>query len=247
MPIYLSDKASAARVREAENARKNRHEMLKVLSLGEITRRDLYKWGLFTVTGAWALKNGLSPFAPSAFAQVPTGTPRSPLFGAQKFTQPMPRLALQTPIPLTQSGTGLGAVANFPAALNEPAAKRLSYHTDFNAAGGNGNPNNPFRNPVTHRGPMEGRPPGEVFAHQRWNEFFPKVGYLISLNQVAPNTRFHPNFPAQNPNSVWTYGTGHSARGTLPPMLIRGRYGEPILTRIYQNLPVNRADNQSGF
>jgi len=153
MPIYLSNKASAARVREAENARKNRHEILKALSLGEITRRDLYKWGLFTVTGAWALKNGLSPFAPSAFADgsIPTGTPRSPMFGAQKFTQAMPRLALQTPIPLTQSGTGNGAVANFPAALNELPAKRLSYHTHFNAAGGNGNPNNPFRNPRTNR------------------------------------------------------------------------------------------------
>src|SRR5207248_1007564 len=141
---------------------------------GEITRRDLYKWGIFTTTGALALTHGLSPFARSAFAQVPTGTPRSPLFGAQKFTQRMPRLALQTPIPLTPSGTGLDTVANFPAALNERPAKRLSYHTDFNNAGGNNNPNNPFRNPVTGRGPVEGRPPGEVFAHQRWNEFFPK-------------------------------------------------------------------------
>lgn len=249
MPIFLSKKASPARVREAENARKNRLEILKALSTGQITRRDLYKWGLFTVTGALALKHGLSPFAPSAFADsnIPTGTPRSPLFGAQKFTQRMPRLALQTPIPLTQTGTGLDAVANFPAALNEPVAKRLSYHTDFNNAGGNGNPNNPFRNPVTGRGPMEGRPPGEVFAHQRWNEFFPKVGYIMSIGQIAANTRFHPNFQVQNPNSVWTYGTGHNVRGTLSPFLIKGRYGEPILTRIYQNLPVNRADNQSGF
>ena len=251
MSIFLSKKASPARVREAENARKNRLEILKALSTGQITRRDLYKWGIFTVAGALALKHGLSPFAPSAFAQVPTGTPRSPLFNATKFSQRMPRLALQTPIPLTQSGTGLDAVANFPAALNEPAAKRLSYHTDFNNAGGNGNPQNPFRNPRTNRGPMEGRPFGEVFAHQRWNEFFPKVGYIMSLSPIAPNTRFHPNFQPQNPNSVWTYGTGHaatgSASGTLPPFLIKGRYGEPILTRIYQNLPVNRADNQSGF
>src|SRR5437660_494177 len=127
MPIFLSHKASAARLREAENARKNRLEILKALSKGEITRRDLYKWGIFTVTGALALKHGLSPFAPSAFADssIPTGTPRSPLFGAQKFTTPLPRLALQTPTPLTQSGTGLNATANFPAALNEPAAKRL--------------------------------------------------------------------------------------------------------------------------
>src|SRR5262250_3633738 len=134
---FLSTKASRVRQREAQNARNNRAEIIRALSIGQISRRDLYKWGLLTF-GGLALKNGLSPFAPSAFADgVPTGTPRSPLFGAQKFTQRMPRLALQTPIPLTMSGTGLDAVANFPAALNEPAAKRLSYHTDFTNAGGN--------------------------------------------------------------------------------------------------------------
>src|SRR5262245_43710503 len=166
MGIFLSKNASPARVREAENARNNRREILKALSLGQITRRDLYKWGIFTVTGALALKNGLSPFARSAFAQVPTGTPRSPLFGAQKFTQRMPRLALQTPIPLIQSGVGLDAVANFTGNFaNELPAKRLSYHTDFTNAGGNtvddqARPNNPFRNPVNKRGPIERRPPG---------------------------------------------------------------------------------------
>jgi FtsP/CotA-like multicopper oxidase with cupredoxin domain len=255
MGIYLSNKASLARVREAENARKNRQEILKALSTGQISRRDLYKWGLFTATGALALKHGLSPFAKSAFAAIPTGTPRSPLGNAKKFTVPLPRLALQRPIPLTKSGVGLDAVANFTGAFaNELPAKRLSYHTDFTNAGGNANPTNPFRNPVTGRGPIEGRPPGEVFAHQRWDEFFPEVGYIMSIAQIAANTKFHPDFPAvQNANSVWTYGTPQSTatdrttRGTLPPFLIKGRYSEPILTRIYQNLPVNRADNQSGF
>src|SRR5690348_8759911 len=154
MPIYLSSKASPARVREAENARKNRHEIVKALSLGQITRRDLYKWGIFGVTGALALKNGLSPFAPSAFGQVPTGTPASPLFGAQRFTTRLPRLAVQKPIPLTRDADGNAA---FPANLGERPARRLSYHTDFTA-----NPADPnFINPITHRGPIEGRPPGE--------------------------------------------------------------------------------------
>jgi hypothetical protein len=89
--MYISPKASMARQREAQKARDNRVEVVKALSQGQITRRDLYKWGLFTVTGALALKNGFSPFAQSAFAAVPTGTPRSPLFGAQKFSTPLPR------------------------------------------------------------------------------------------------------------------------------------------------------------
>jgi manganese oxidase len=236
---FLSDKASRIRQREAQRARDNRTELRTALNREEITRRDLYRWGLLTTTGMLALKNGLSPFAPSAFAAIPTGTPRSPLFGAQKFTQRLPRFAVQTPIPLTRDQFGNAA---FPANLGERPAKRLSYHTDFSA-----NPTNPaFINPLTNRGPIEGRPPGEVFAHQRWDEFFPKVGYVSSWGQVAPNTRYHPNFPAQDPNSVWTWGTGRSARGTLPPMLIKGRYGEPILFRAYNNTPVNEADN-NGF
>src|SRR5215510_12893533 len=86
--MYISKNASRIRQREAQNARNNRAEIVKALSLGQITRRDLYKWGLFTATGVIAVKNGLSPLAPSAFADggVPTGTPPSPLFGAQKFT-----------------------------------------------------------------------------------------------------------------------------------------------------------------
>lgn len=243
--FYLPNTASRIRQREAQNARNNRAEIIRALSVGQITRRDLYKWGLLTYAGL-ALKNGLSPFAPSAFAHVPTGTPLSPLFNAQKFTQPMRRLQLQTPQPLTRIASADPASdgdAAFPAATGETwPARRLSYHTEFTA-----NPTDPqFRNPVTGRGPIEGRPPGEIFAHQRWNEFFPQAGYVMSWGQIAPNSRFHPNFPAQNPNSVWTYGAGRLVQGTLPPFLIKLRYGEPVIIRIYNNTPVDRADN-GGF
>src|ERR1700741_2896622 len=95
--MYISSKASRIRQREAQRARDNRAEIVKALSQGQITRRDLLKWGILTTSGVLACKNGLSPFARSAFADVPTGTPRSPLFGAVKFSQPMPRLQLQSP------------------------------------------------------------------------------------------------------------------------------------------------------
>jgi FtsP/CotA-like multicopper oxidase with cupredoxin domain len=238
--MYLSKNASRIRQQEAQNARDNRAEIVKALSSGQVTKRDLFRWGIFTATGALALKNGLSPFARSAYADVPTGTPPSPLGTATKFSQAMPRLALQPRLPLTRDPATGNAV--FPAALGERPAKRLSYHTDFTA-----NPANPaFRNQVSGRGPIEGRPPGEVFAHQRWDEFFPKVGYVMTWGQVAAGSRFHPGMVAQNPNSVWTYGTGRFVRGTLPPFLIKGRYGEPIITRIYNNTPLNREDNE-GF
>ena len=248
--VYLPFTASRARQREAENARQNRAEIVKALSHGQITKRDLYRWGIYTVTGALALKNGLSALAPSAYADdIPTGTPRSPLGTATKFTQEMKRLALQTPVPLTKDpATGN---AKWPVALGERDAKRLSWHNEFTAFNathpGYPNNNNPFRNPLNGLGPFEGRPPGEVFAHQRWDEFFPKVGYIMTLGQIAAGTKFHPGLTAtQNPNAVWTYGSGRFVRGTLPPFLIKGRYGEPILTRIYNGTPLDRTQNE-GF
>jgi FtsP/CotA-like multicopper oxidase with cupredoxin domain len=237
--MYLDNDCSNIRRREAEHARRNRAEIVRARSLGEVTRRDLIRWGIFTAAGTLALKNGLSPFARSAFADIPTGTPRSPLFGATKFSQRMPRLRLQTPIPLTRNQFGH---AEFPAHYVERPAKKLSYHTDYSA-----NPSDSaFRNPITGRGPCEGRPPGPLFAHQRWDEFFPQVGYILSVGQIAGGSKFHPRMQSQSNNSVWSLGTGRFARGELPPPLIKGRYGEPILTRIYNALPTSRADN-GGF
>ncbi len=237
--MYLSNKVFPSRLREAQEARDNRAEIVKALSHGQITRRDLFKWGIFTTSGVLALKNGLSPFARSAYAAVPTGTPRSPLFGAQKFTQKLPRLDLQKPIPLTETPSHQVV---FPATMGELNGKRLSYHTDYNAY-----PASPlYRNYLNGRGPCEGRPPGEMFAHQRWEEFCPEVGYVMSLSQVEPDSRFHPSFPAQQPNSVWTYGAGRDGRGSLPPVLIKGRYGEPILMRVHNSLPADRTQN-NGF
>jgi FtsP/CotA-like multicopper oxidase with cupredoxin domain len=247
--MYLSRDVSTIRVREAQNARNNRAEIVKALSHGQITRRDLVRSGIYTMGGLLLYKNGLSPFASSAFADgsVPTGTPRSPLFGAQKFTQPMPRLNLQLPVPMSRLVRGSETDAVFGGTFaGERNARRLSYHTDFTANPSDAN----FKNPISGRGPIEGRPPGEVFAHQRWDEFFPKVGYVLSLSQVAPNQKFHPSFPAQDPRSVWTYARGHTdfntSSGTLPPPLIKARYGEPITTRIYNNTPLDRTQN-GGF
>ena len=49
--MFLSSKASKLRIREAQNARRNRQEIVKALADGQVTRRDLFKWGLFTAGG----------------------------------------------------------------------------------------------------------------------------------------------------------------------------------------------------
>lgn len=246
--MYLPLSSTKARIREAENARKNRLEIVKALADGQITRRDLFRWGLFTTSGMLAMKHGLSVYAPSAYAAVPTGTPRSPLYGATKFSQPMPRLFDQPRVPLSPSSAAPGAF-NW-AGGGELPAKKGSYHDEFNATTGAA-----YFNPLTHRGPVEGRPPGEFFAHQRWEELPPKVGFLLSIGQCQPGTKFHPNFQEQNPDAVWCFGTraagapGNAAGsrfGNAVPPLVKLRYGEPAVCRIYNDLPVDRAVN-GGF
>src|SRR5262245_4340691 len=254
--MYISDKASRIRQREAQRARDNRAEIVKARALGQVSRRDLIRWGIFTASGLLVCKNGLSPFARSAFADVPTGAPRSPLYGARKFFQSLNRLDYQTPTPITQpkqrrSGE-LDAVFGGTYAGERPG-RRLSYHTDFTNAP-DATTRASFTNPLTHVGPLEGRPPGPYFSHQRWEEFFPKEGYVFTLGSCASNQNFFtttnaPFAPPQGPNAVWTYGRGNSkgaACGTLPPPLIKGRYGVPILTRIYNYLPTVRTEN-GGF
>ena len=103
--IYLPWNASKARLRDAEHARKNRQEIVKALSWGRVSRRDLLKMGLFTTAGLLAPIGGLNPFVGSACADggssIPTGAPPSPLFGVQPFTQP--HAALRRPAAATRS------------------------------------------------------------------------------------------------------------------------------------------------
>ena len=235
--MYLPKDASRARLREAENARHNRLEIVEALSQGKVTRRELLKWGLFAASGLVLAKRGLSVFAPSAFASIPTGAPRSPLFGVQPFTQSMPRFELlerkerdaQGNFSLTPIDC-YGLDGHFYQGIVHQPTKASNYEYQYPCApelGGG-------------FGPIEGRPPGDVWAHQMWDSFLPQVAVEAWQKQVAPNTRFHPNLPAQNPNSIWTFN------GTLPPKLLLARYGEPILFRHHNDLPRNPADN-GGF
>ena len=89
--FFLPENASKARIREAENARRNRAEIVKAHSQGQVSRRDLVKWGLITTGGLLAPIHGLNPFVSSAYGSIPTGANPSPLFGAQPFSQAMPR------------------------------------------------------------------------------------------------------------------------------------------------------------
>ena len=245
--MYLSSKASAARIREAEKARNNRLEILKALSHGQVSRRELVKWGLFTSGGLLVLKNGLSPFVGDASASgsfgstIPTGLPSSPLFGVLPFTTPMPRFDLLARQPIS-------ALTPAPTAQANTTQQVLNTALPGVTAG--------------DTGPIEGRPPGPIWAHQDFATKPPKVAIIATQEGAKTNTtynpgvasqfnsginpatsippRFHPNMPDQLPTKVWTFN------GTIPPKLAIGVYGEPILFRHYNKLPADVTQN-GGF
>ncbi len=58
--IFPPLNASKARQREAENARKNRAEIVKAWSQSQVSRRELFRWGIFTAGGLLAPIRGLN-------------------------------------------------------------------------------------------------------------------------------------------------------------------------------------------
>jgi FtsP/CotA-like multicopper oxidase with cupredoxin domain len=233
---YLPLNASNARVRAAEEARRNRTEIVRELSWGRVSRRELFKMGLFTGAGMLAPLRGLNPFVASASAQA-TGVPRSPLFGCEPFTQPMPRFDV---LPRNHPSCLTPAPTAFANETRVPVDPRLG--------GGSG--------------PIEGRPPGPVWAHQRFGEFAPAVAVEAVTTSCTGNyryspqvpsslncgidpaygvpMRFDPQLPIQYGDALWMFN------GSAPPKLLQARYGEPVLFRHHNKLPVDVRSN-GGF
>jgi manganese oxidase len=242
--FFLNDKVSKSRIRAAEDARRNRQEVIKALCTGQVSRRDLFKWGIFTAAGGLMAKSGFSPFVGSAHAGSFNGVPSSPLFGAQPFTEPMPRADVLQPVDpwsLKDPVTGL------PMLPTRESNQTLQMLDPLLAEGW---------------GPKEGRPPGPAWAHQGWDSHPPKVAYGVTTRGLRHNKKYNPHvepkhncgidpsadvqtcfnqtMPDQNELSVWTM------EGTLPPKLVLARYGEPILFRHHNDLPREQARN-GGF
>lgn len=114
--------------------------------------------------------------------------------------------------------------------------------------------------------PMEGRPQSSDWYHQRWEEFPPERFFQTATTGARTNMglryelqshgyhkqtefganglygdqtlagvepRFHPGFPVQDQSSLWTFD------GTFPPKLAKTRYGEALLMRHHNALPVD--------
>ena len=65
-------------------------------------------------------------------------------------------------------------------------------------------------------------------THQRWDEFLPRGFYEIHERE-APHS-FHPELPV---NTIWGYD------GIFPGPTYKGRYGQPVLVRMHNDLPAD--------
>jgi FtsP/CotA-like multicopper oxidase with cupredoxin domain len=238
---------------EGEQAQRERLNLERHLSRGQATRRDLIRWGLFTTAGVVAPLGGMSALVRNSFAGgpgpgggggstgVPTGLPPSPTFGVAPFSQPMPRFDVLPRDPVSSLSPAPTAEAN-----------QTQQPVDPNLVGGQ----------TGLTGPIEGRPPGPIWAHQQFATKPPQVAIEVTTKGAASNTvynpcvpstlnsginasaplppTFHPKFPVQQPNSFWTFN------GTFPPKLVIARYGEPILFRHHNGLPTDVTAN-NGF
>jgi len=228
----------------------------------------------------------LAGAAGASIFDVPTGMSASPLYGALPFSQAVLQLEEfgTKPVPTSPTCPGctpLPVPATCGASPNSAALDTFLGQTLYPLPQRVANTTlaNPWAAKVGEcvyplsASAIEGRPPGEWFAHQRWTEFMPAVytqtaqagarvngglrdaaqRHHFQVGEFAPgklyhNTgtnsgvqvRFHPNMPVQGPNSVWTFD------GTFPPKLMVVRYGEPILFRHHNALPIDASAN-SGF
>ena len=236
-------------------------------------------------------QNNAIPQAQLTNLDIPTGGYPSPLFGAQPFSQKMMMFEEfgTQPIPANcaPQDCAFPSVADSQSMPDGAAIEEFLSEGMWPAAQCEANCEtaNPWQARIEQflgralvTPPCEGRPDGEDFSHQRWDEFGPQMvfqsattgartglgfrdtlqmhrfqhgefgpGGLYHVNPagIAGSNRgipvkFHPRMPTQDPLSVWTFD------GTLPPKLLMARYGETVLFRHYNMLPIDPAANR-GF
>src|SRR5439155_19675313 len=137
--------------------------------------RDLFTWGLFTTGALLIWKHRLHPFVSRAYASVPTGFPRSPLFGVQAFTQPMPRSDVLPRNPIGTLSPAPTAQANTTQQTLNPALEGVR---------------------PGDTGPIEGRPPGPIWAHQEFTRFPPAIAVPVSTEGAKVNNVYNPQVPS---------------------------------------------------
>jgi FtsP/CotA-like multicopper oxidase with cupredoxin domain len=193
----------------------------------------------------------------SAFPSPPdadTG-PAAPALDAFLAQYITPTQALPSPFPMRMANTTdlnpwqskiesfLGRPLNNPPAEGRPPGEDWAHQrylefapeVYFNTAQRGARPNTGLRDSLQlhHYNAGEFGPGGLYHNTVGDSSAFP----LFDGTTAGIAVRFHPDFPIQNPRVLWTFD------GTLPPKLLQARYGEPIMMRHYNALPIDPAAN----
>ena len=251
---------------------------------GTQTRHNLFKSaGAIAATVVTALFGLLCTAVVYAGGfDIPNGAAPSPLFGAVPFTQklllfeefgvqPLPNTECPTcgslPTPSTCAGTPDSiALDTFLSTSIHPLPTKESNYTLPN----------PWQAKISEcvrpvaSSPIEGRPPGELFSHQRYDEFYPQVYFQSAQAGARTNSGLRDSLQLHGyrvgefaPGGLY-YNNGTTAGvqprihpnmpiqdpkalwtfdGTFPPKLLMARYGVPVLFRHYNALPIDPAAN----
>jgi len=214
-------------------------------------RRTRLKVGTsFVAAAVVAALLGATAGPASAKFDIPTGAASSPLFGAQPFTQqillfeefgnqPLPSNAPEhaLPDPLGCGGPAFPAVysTSLDTFLNQPLFPPPTEQANTGLP-------NPWAGTVsgclgrTVTGVIEGRPPGENFAHQRYDEFPPQVYFQTAQAGARSNGGIRDRL------QLHRYSVGEFAPGGL----YHNTTGFPsfdgttkgILIKFHPNMPV---------
>jgi manganese oxidase len=206
-----------------------------------------------TGTKADTQLNGSIPLAAqqnNGNIDVPTNSKPSPLFGAQPFSQKLllfEEFGPEKVDPNTVAGTNpLPPISAGGAALEAFLAQPgLSpYMSQFS----NTTDQNPWKSAIeTFMGrplaqaPAEGRPPGEGFSHQRWNEFYPQSFFKTAMAGARTNGGFRDS-KQRHGYQLGEFGPGglyHEVyTSTVPGAPTLNGTTKGIDVRFHPNMPV---------
>ena len=256
-----------------------------------VARSSISRWAFFAVmTGTLTFLNS---DANAGGCNVPTDSPSSPLWidgkMASPFTQPMLRFEefglRSMPEPSTPEQPWSHGPSSLPMPSDEytiPASQALDAHLlsplfPEPTRKANTDLENPWKDVIEEylgrdldTPPTEGRPEGEWWAHQRWEEFYPREYFQTAQTGARENSGFRNGYQRHGyeqgefgPDGLYHLPGGTSGievrfhpnlpiqhpqalwtfDGTFPPKLLSARYGTPILFRHYNALPIDESAN----
>ena len=240
--MYLPKSAPKNRLREAQKARDNRAEIVRALSTGE-------------VTAARSLQNGhLHRHRRPGAEERPQPVRQQRLWRHPDRHAAEPavrRAALHPAVPPAEPATPTSRSTD---RMSTGRTKRNSRRRSSSAQRPSARPGTKNSTPRAAATPIlrqsADRPRPRAKAARRdpispisaGTNISPRSGYVMSLGQIAPARASIPNFPRQRRTRSGPSASAVSARAAFCRRpLIKIRYGEPALTRIYQQ-PAGRPD-----